>query len=46
VKLLGVEGAQALEAELLGFAVDSLTPLGRKADSLRDLARFVQRRSR
>lgn len=46
VKLLGVEGAQALEAELLGFAVDSLAPLGRKADNLRDLARFVQRRSK
>lgn len=46
VKLLGIEGAQALEGELLGFAVDSLAPLGRKADCLRDLARFVQRRSK
>jgi geranylgeranyl diphosphate synthase type II len=45
VKLLGVPGAQALAAELLGFAVDSLAPLGRKADPLRDLARFVQHRS-
>ena len=46
VKLLGVPGAQALAAELLGFAVDSLAPLGRKADPLRDLVRFVQHRSR
>ena len=46
VKLLGVAGAQALAAELLGFAVDSLAPLGRKADALRELAVFVQRRSR
>jgi geranylgeranyl diphosphate synthase type II len=45
VKLLGVEGAQALEAELLGFAVESLEPLGRKGEPLRDLARFVGRRS-
>jgi geranylgeranyl diphosphate synthase type II len=45
VKLLGVAGAQALAAELLGFAVDSLAPLGRKADTLRELARFVQHRS-
>lgn len=46
VKLLGVTGAQALEAELLGFAVASLDPLGRKADALRELALFVQKRSR
>ncbi|HYX26307.1 MAG TPA: polyprenyl synthetase family protein, partial [Thermoanaerobaculia bacterium] len=46
VRLLGVDGAQALAAELLGFAVDSLTPLGRKADPLRELAVFVQHRSR
>jgi geranylgeranyl diphosphate synthase type II len=46
VRLLGVEGAQSLEAELLGFAVDSLAPLGRKAEPLRELAVFVQRRSR
>jgi geranylgeranyl diphosphate synthase type II len=45
VKLLGVEGAQALEAELLGFAEESLAPLGRKGEPLRDLARFVGRRS-
>ena len=46
VKLLGVAGAQALAAELLGFAADSLAPFGRKADSLRELAVFVQHRSR
>ncbi len=46
VRLLGVAGAQALAAELLGFAVDSLAPLGRKADPLRELAHFVQNRSR
>ncbi len=45
VKLLGVEGAQALESELLGFAVESLEPLGRKGEPLRDLARFVGKRS-
>lgn len=46
VKLLGVEGAQALEAELLGFAEESLAPLGRKGGPLRELARFVGRRAR
>jgi geranylgeranyl diphosphate synthase, type II len=46
VKLLGVAGAQSLAAELLGFAVDSLAPLGRKADPLRALAQFVQHRTR
>ncbi len=46
VRLLGVAGAQSLAAELLGFAVDSLTPLGRKADPLRSLAHFVQHRPR
>jgi len=46
VKLLGVAGAQSLAAELLGFAVESLAPLGKKADALRDLAVFVQHRSR
>jgi geranylgeranyl diphosphate synthase type II len=41
VKLLGVEGARVLAAELLDFADASLQPLGRKADPLRELARFV-----
>jgi len=43
VSLLGVDGARALAAELLAFAVDSLAPLGRKADALRALAEFVGR---
>jgi geranylgeranyl pyrophosphate synthase len=46
VKLLGVTGAQALAEELLGFAVESLAPLGRKADPLRALALFVRHRAR
>ncbi len=46
VSLLGVAGARQLAAELLGFAVDSLSPLGRKGDPLRALAHFVQHRSR
>jgi geranylgeranyl diphosphate synthase type II len=46
VKLLGIAGAQSLAAELLGFAVDSLAPLGRKGDPLRALAHFVQHRAR
>jgi geranylgeranyl diphosphate synthase type II len=45
VKLLGAQGAQSLADELLGFAVASLAPLGRKADPLRELAFFVQHRS-
>ncbi len=44
VKLLGVVGAQALAAELLEFAVGSLEPLGRRADPLRSIARFVEGR--
>ena len=46
VKLLGIEGAQTLAEELLHFAVDSLEPLGRKADPLRQMALFVERRTR
>jgi geranylgeranyl diphosphate synthase type II len=46
VRLLGVEGAQALEDELLGFASESLAPLGRKADVLRLIAAYVRRRTR
>ena len=46
VTLLGVAGAQTLAAELLGFAVESLAPLGRKADPLRELALFVRHRGR
>ncbi len=46
VKRLGVAGAQTLEAELLGFAMVSLEPLGKKAEPLREIARFVQHRRR
>ncbi|HEY0781459.1 MAG TPA: polyprenyl synthetase family protein, partial [Thermoanaerobaculia bacterium] len=46
VKLLGVAGAQSLAEELLGFAGESLAPLGRKAEPLRQLALFVQHRTR
>jgi geranylgeranyl diphosphate synthase, type II len=44
VKLLGVQGARTLAAELLGFAVESLAPLGKKAEPLREIARFVELR--
>jgi len=46
VKLLGIEGAQALAAELLAFAVDGLAPLGAKAEVLRALAALVRDRRR
>jgi len=46
VRLLGVAGAQDLADELLRFAVASLEPLGRRAEPLRELAHFVQHRSR
>ncbi|MCB1033234.1 MAG: polyprenyl synthetase family protein [Acidobacteria bacterium] len=45
VKLLGVAGARALAEELLAFAVASLEPLGKKAEPLRSIARFVESRS-
>jgi geranylgeranyl pyrophosphate synthase len=41
VSLLGVDGARALADELLAFAIESLAPLGRRADALRALAEFV-----
>jgi geranylgeranyl diphosphate synthase type II len=41
VSLLGVDGARSLADELLAFAIDSLEPLGRRADPLRALAEFV-----
>ncbi|MEM7052817.1 MAG: polyprenyl synthetase family protein [Acidobacteriota bacterium] len=44
VKLLGVDGAQTLAAELLDFAIESLAPLGRRATMLRQLAEFVRHR--
>jgi geranylgeranyl diphosphate synthase type II len=46
VSLLGVAGARTLADELLDFAVATLEPLGRRADPLRHLAGFVQRRGR
>lgn len=46
VKLLGIDGAQALAADLLGFATESLEPLGRRADPLRELVLFVRHRTR
>ncbi len=46
VKLLGVDGAQALASELLAFAIDGLTPLGAKAEVLRALAAMVRDRKR
>ena len=46
VKLLGVAGAEHLCSELLDFAIDSLSELGRKADPLRQLAEVVRRRGK
>ncbi len=46
VKLLGIEGARTLAAELIEFAVASLAPLGRRAEVLRQLAAFVRDRGR
>lgn len=46
VELLGVEGARALGAELLGRAVGSLEPLGPRAEPLRALAEIVARPGR
>jgi geranylgeranyl diphosphate synthase type II len=46
VKLLGVDGARALIEELLEFAVAALEPLGKKAEPLRSLARYVRVRER
>jgi geranylgeranyl diphosphate synthase type II len=46
VSLLGVDGAEVLADELLAFAIASLEPLGRRAEPLRQLAGFVQRRGR
>ncbi len=46
VKLLGVDGARALNDELLDFAVASLRGFGRKADPLRALVHVVRDRRR
>ena len=42
VRLLGVGGAQTLCSELLDFALESLSPFGRRADSLREIAEIVR----
>ncbi|MEM6797475.1 MAG: hypothetical protein AAF725_26135, partial [Acidobacteriota bacterium] len=44
--LLGVEGAEALLAELLDFAGESLGGFGPKADPLRALAEVVRGKAR
>jgi len=46
VKLLGVDGARALAAELLEFAVDAVRPLGARAAPLVALAQMVLERRR
>jgi geranylgeranyl diphosphate synthase, type II len=46
VKLLGVDGARALEAELLEFSVAAVAPLGAKATPLLALAEMVRHRRR
>jgi geranylgeranyl diphosphate synthase type II len=46
VKLLGVDGARALAAELLEFAIQGLAPLGAKADVLKALAVVVRDRKK
>jgi geranylgeranyl pyrophosphate synthase len=46
VGLLGVDGARSLADELLAFAVDSLAPLGRRAEPLRAIAELVGRPGR
>ena len=44
-RLLGLEGAQQKATELLGEALESLGNFGREADHLRNLARYVVKRS-
>ena len=44
VRLLGVEGARTLAGELLAFAGASIEPLGRRAEPLAEIARFVRSR--
>lgn len=46
VRLLGAAKARALAAELLDFAEAAVEPLGRHAEPLRELARFVRERRR
>jgi geranylgeranyl diphosphate synthase type II len=44
--LLGLEAAKTLQKDLVREAVDVLTPLGRKADPLRGIARYIIERKR
>ncbi|HET9371840.1 MAG TPA: polyprenyl synthetase family protein [Vicinamibacterales bacterium] len=44
VSFSGVEGARELADDLCRTAMEALTPFGRRADRLRDLARFVASR--
>jgi len=46
VSLCGVEGARTLAGELVGTAIESLAAFGRRAERLRELARFVASRDR
>lgn len=46
VKLLGIDGARALERELLEFSVAAIVPLGVKAAPLHALADLVRNRRR
>ena len=46
VKLLGLEGARALAAELLAFAQAEIEPFGSRAEPLHELARLVRDRRR
>ena len=46
VRLLGVEGAEKLAAELIAFAERAVEPLGARAEPLRSLARYVRDRDR
>ena len=46
VKLLGVDGAERLAAELIAFAEQAVEPFGAKAEPLRSLARYVRDRDR
>lgn len=46
VKLAGVDGARELTSELIDTSLEAISPLGRGADHLRDLARVVRDRGR
>ena len=41
ISFLGLDGAKAEAARLVGMAIDSLETYGTKADALRDAARFI-----